>query len=453
MSEKLWIGARHIVTMAGRELEDGAVLVADGRIEAVGPAGAVECESGVKRLELGDAVLMPGLVNVHSHLECSLLRGFGDELELFPWVRKLTALKYGRMEPDDFQTASLVGAAELLRAGVTCTADCSDNGWAVLAALNASGLRGRVYQEVFGPSPADCEASLAGLLPKLDRLAGEAAQGRVEIGISPHAPYTVSGRLFEATAALGLERGLPLAVHIAESPAEVRLIRDNQGPIAEAMRARDIPWEAHDCTPLQYLARLGMLELGNRLQLIHCVQIDDADVEALAAAGTGIAHCPRSNAKLGNGVFPAAALDDCRLRIGIGTDSSASNNTLSVLEELRFTALMQRAVERSPLATSAATLLELATLGGARCLGLDGSIGSIEPGKQADLAAFGVAGPEHVPYTTAASALVHGAAPGPALLTMVAGRILCRDGHVLSLDLPALLADARSRARRLRLEG
>ncbi|MBI3891078.1 MAG: amidohydrolase family protein [Candidatus Wallbacteria bacterium] len=423
------------------------MLVADGRIAAVGPVGAIE--SSHPSLDLGNAVLLPGLVNVHSHLECSLLRGFGDDLELFPWVRRLTALKYTVMEPADFEVASLLGAAELLRAGVTCTADCSDNGLAVLRGLAVSGLRGRVYQEVFGPSAADVPASLAGLAAKLDLLQTERPAGRVDVGISPHAPYTVCAELFGACAELGRARGMPLAVHIAESPAEVSLIRDGAGPIAEAMAARELPWSARGTSPVRYLRDLGLLDLAETLQLIHCVHIDDDDVDAMAAARVGIAHCPRSNAKLGNGVFPAAALADARLRLGIGTDSSASNNALSVLEELRFTALLQRAVERTPHASSAAALLELATLGGARCLGLESAIGSIDPGKQADLAAFSLDGPEHVPCPDPAGALVFGPAPGPAALTMVGGRVLCRDGRVASFDIPALLDDARARAARL----
>jgi 5-methylthioadenosine/S-adenosylhomocysteine deaminase len=293
--------------------------------------------------------------------------------------------------------------------------------------MREMGVRGINYQEVFGPDPAQCAESIAGLREKVARLR-YLETPLVKVGVSPHAPYTVSDDLFRATTALAHEWHLPMAIHIAESALEQQLVVDGEGPFADGLRRRGIAVDRRGKTPLELLDRLGVL--AAKPLLIHCVRAVADDMPRIAASGSAVAHCPASNAKLGHGVAPLDEMLGAGITVGLGSDSMASNNRMDILEEARLALLTQRARVGSHAAPGAADVLELATLGGAAALGLADVTGSLEVGKQADLAVFGLdsIGPTQDPVTTA----VFSVTAARTRFVSVAGRPLVRDGRLIS---------------------
>ena len=389
-------GSVHPVTAP--PITDGAVLVADdGRITAVAAHAQVPDPPGARRVEFPDAVLVPGLVNAHTHLELTHLAGRNPEREFSRWIRTIRALK-DATTPEEFDHSAEQGVRDCWMAGVTCVADTGSTG-APLRALARLGARGIYYQEVFGPDPADRAATLAELRAAVARL-GPVASGRARLGVSPHAPYTVSEPLYRAVAAFARREALPLAVHLAESREETALVRDGAGSFAEALRARGIPVQAHHCSPVQYLLQLGVLERATGWLCIHCVQVDEGDIDILRRAGVGLASCPRSNRAHAHGTAPLAALRAAGIPVGLGTDSVVSAGDVNLWAEAAAAGLYEEEA------------LQMLTIEGARALGLDADIGSLELGKQADLAVF--------PSTVFSRPLP----TSTALLTIVAGRVV-----------------------------
>ena len=393
----LRIRARSVHPVTAPPIEDGAVLVDEaGRIAALGPDGVVAAPANARRLAFPEGALVPGLVNCHTHLELTHLAGKNPAREFPGWIRTIRALK-DATTPEEFSRSAEQGVRDCWAAGVTCVADTGSTG-APLQALARLGARGIYYQEVFGPDPAKCAASLAELTAAVERLR-PLASDHVRLGISPHAPYTVSEPLYRATAELSRREQLPVAVHLAESREETALVRDGAGPFADALRARGIPVVAQHCSPVQYLSRLGVVASGDCLA-IHCVQVDAQDVAILRDSGGAVALCPRSNRAHGNGTAPLPLFRGAGLRIGFGTDSVVSSGDADLWSEAAAAAL------------EGAAALQMLTLDGARALGLDGEIGSLDVGKAADLAVF--------PLT----ALDRPGPPLTALLTVVAGRVV-----------------------------
>src|SRR6266498_3763338 len=279
-------GSVHPVTAP--PIEDGAVLVDDrGTIAAVGRNRAVPAPDGVQRLEFPRAALVPGFVNCHTHLELTHLAVRNAERDFPRWIRAIRALK-DASTAEEFARAAEQGVRDSWAAGITCVADTGSTG-APLEALARLGGRGIYYQEVFGPDPAHCAASMEELRRALDRLS-PLASSPLRLGGSPHAPYTVSDPLYRAVADLARGAGLPVAMHLAESRAETQLVREGSGPFADALRARGIAVPAPHCSPVQYLLRLGVLERTTGWLCIHCVQVDERDIDILRQAGVGLAH-------------------------------------------------------------------------------------------------------------------------------------------------------------------
>jgi 5-methylthioadenosine/S-adenosylhomocysteine deaminase len=417
--------ARWVVPVSSTPIAHGAVAVARGRIRYVGPASNAPDGAPV---DLGEAVILPGLVNAHTHLELTVMRGFLEELAFRPWIAHLTRARQAVLSAALLRASARCGIAEGLLAGVTTYADTSESG-EVLAAMVEMGVRGVMYQEVFGPDASQCDAAMAGLRERLASLR-EQATARVRLGISPHAPYSVSDQLFAACARLAAEEGWPVAVHLAESADEVRLVRDGTGAFGDALRARGIAVAPRADSPVFLLDRLGLL--AERPLVIHCVQAGAADIARLARHDCAVAHCPASNAKLGHGVAPLPALLDAGVRVGLGTDSVAANNRLDLLDEARVAILMQRAVTRSHEVLPAARALSLATLEGARALGLETQVGSLEVGKAADLAVFSLGSPRTTPAFAPEDALVWAAAGRSATLVLVDGEPRVRDGALVA---------------------
>ena len=422
------LSADWVLPVEGEPIGDGAVAIGeDGRIAGVGTTG----DLGVGE-RFDGCVVVPGFVNCHSHLEYAVYAGFGDGLPFVPWIG-LHIRRKERIGLDEMRAIATVGAWECLRSGITTIGDCSFAGAAAEAAAE-TGLAALVFLEVFGQD----DSALARFHENRSRIERVLSE-RVRLGVSPHAPYTCSLEVFRACADLGL----PLQTHIAESPAERPWLVEGTGdwtPLAELL----VPPSGE--TGVRMLVGAGLL--GPSVSAAHCVHVDDEEIGLLAAAGVGVAHCPRSNGLLGCGVAPVRGLLDAGIAVGIATDSPASTPSFDMFEELRTAIVAARARERRPDALSAAEALELATLGGARVLGLDDEIGSLVPGKRADLAVISLEGSPFEPVEDPVVATVLGGSPDRVAATLVAGEDRYRRGTSAWPD--SRRAARRARSRMLR---
>jgi cytosine/adenosine deaminase-related metal-dependent hydrolase len=429
--------ARWVLPVASAPIEDGAVAVDGALIVGVGKRGALsEKFPKAAQQSFGEAAIMPGLVNAHSHLELTAMRGFleREEGDFFAWLRKITVARLERMTPDDLYVSAAWGAVEAARAGVTCFGDASDAANASLRALCDVGLRGTVYQESFGPDPTEAREQFEKLRDKALRLR-EDESARVRLGISPHAPYSVSAPLLELLTEFVLANKLPMMMHAAEPMDETLLMLEGRGVFAESMARRGIEWRAPEISSVQYLNALGVLRAEPLLA--HCIRVDDADLDVIKTANARIAHCPKSNAKLGHGRASLANFINKKIVFGLGSDSVASNNTCDLLEEARFALLLARAsndVIDDERMVNAQDVLFAATCGGARALGLDDKIGILAAGMEADLAIVALGGAHQIPVRDPLETLVFSSSGRDVLLTMVAGSEVYRQGRVLNVD-------------------
>ncbi len=439
--------ARWVLPMDARPIENGEVVVEDGLIAAVRPRLDASPRIGGRGVtDFGEAVLLPGLVNAHTHLEYTALRGFLEDVPFFPWVRALNASK-AALDADDWLWSARLGALESLAAGTTTIGDNTDAG-VTMAVADEAGLRAVIYQEVFGIDPRQpVPEIMAGLQAKIAahrRLASD----RVRVGVSPHALYTVRPELMAALNRYIADERLPTSLHLAESPAESSLTERGTGEFAEMFARRGISWDVPGVSPTHYASDLGAL--GPHALAVHCVHQTPDDIALLAESGAAVVHCPKSNAKLGAGVAPLASwLTTEGLRVALGTDSAVSNNTLDVWEEMRFALLLQRAARRDAGTVTAAQVLRMATLGGAEALGLSEQTGSLTPGKRADLIAVRLSAPHAVPATDPYAALVYSTRASDVCFTLCDGVPLYDDRHWPTLDPSTILSHARAARAKL----
>lgn len=431
--------ARWVLPIISPMIQDGAVAVDNSTIVAVGSHRDLVAKFPDSRVtDFGEAAILPGFVNAHSHLELTVMRGFleREENDFFAWLRKLTIARLA-MTTEDLLVSAICGAIEAARAGVTCLGDASSAATQAIRALREVGLRGVVYQESFGPDPKLARENVAKLREQIAYLR-TLEDDLVRVGVSPHAPYTVSGPQLDLISRLAIDEKLPVMMHAAESQAEQLFMLEGLGPFAEGLRARGIEWEAPELSTIQYLEGHGVLE--TKPLFAHCINVDDRDLELIKRAGAGIAHCPKSNAKLGHGRAPFSTFVSRGLNVGLGSDSVASNNTCDILEEARFATLLARLPSPpgssfrgglSPAITAEQAVFA-ATLGGARAMGRP--IGALAEGMQADIAIVNLSGAHQQPVRDPTAALVFSSSGRDVLLTMVAGKEIYRDGHVSGLD-------------------
>ena len=437
--------ARWVLPVSSAPIEHGAVAI-DGRlIVGVGAAAEIALRFPEARVEsFGEAVILPGFVNTHTHLELTALRGYleNEESNFFAWLRKLTLARLERMTPDDIRDSAAWGACEAIRAGITCVGDASDSALMSMQALREVGLRGVVFQESFGPDPLLVQENFGKLRAKVGELR-EVESELVRVGVSPHAPYTVCRAQLELIAEFAIAERLPLMMHAAESEAEELFVREGVGIFAEGLAKRGIEWQSPRVSTIQYLKQCGILE--TRPLLAHCIRVDDEDIETLKQAGAKVAHCPKSNAKLGHGRAPLAKFLAAGVKVGLGSDSVASNNTCDLIEEGRFALLFAL---KNPLLT-ASKMVAAVTAGGAQCLDLEKGIGVLSEGYQADLIVVGLDGTHQLPVYDPSTTLIFASSGRDVLLTIIAGREVYRDRRVLTVDEDRLRARLNEIAQKL----
>ena len=401
-----------ICPVSSPPIRNGRLAVENGKICPL-PLG-----EGHNHVRFAGCAIIPGLVNAHAHLELTILRGFLEDLSFADWIARLTRTKYQDLTRDEMLLSARLGAIDMLAAGVTCIGEVMDLGvsW---PAMREFDLQGIAYQEVFGPAEAQADESLSGLAKKIDAYRGDQSETR-RIGVSPHAPYTVSAKLFREVDQYARREDLRLTTHIAESKEEGLFVRQGAGPFAERLRQRGIPVTPQGCSPVEYLDRLGLLR--PEMLLVHTIDLDDTDFEILRNKRPAIVHCPKSNAKLAHGIARIAELRNTGVVAGFGTDGVASANLIDMFEEMRTAIFQQRGLTRRLDALDAQTVFRMATLGGAECLGLSKHLGSLEAGKRADFVVVDLSGMAVQPVYDPIQTMVYSASRQNVRATYLGGR-------------------------------
>ena len=433
-----------VLPVAAPVLPDGGVAVAGDSIVAVGPAPRLVAEyPGAAQVDMGRSIIMPGFVNCHSHVEYTSFRGILDDAEFGDWIISLVDVK-ASLTPEEYCVSARLGAMEAVSSGITTIADTS-YGAATLEAAAAIGLRGRLYLEVFGIDDARLDDTMEDVERRLAEAQAKAPDA-FDVGLAPHAPYTVSSHLYQRVSRLAQERGLKVMSHVAESKDELTYIRSGSGKFAHDYREK-MGWERmlvqpYGVTPVKYLQQWNVLHRD--FLAVHCVNVTREDIRILRSKDVAVAHCPKSNAKLGCGIAPLSDLLREGVRVGLGTDSPASSNIMDMFDEMRTMLFLHRAVERDVAVLDAQKCVRIATLGGAEALGLEAEVGSLEAGKRADLIAVDVSRSHFAPIADPYSALVYGANQDDVRLTVVGGRELYRDRVHAGVDADAIRAAAVS---------
>ncbi|BBD07601.1 amidohydrolase [Desulfovibrio ferrophilus] len=413
--------------MARTTINDAAIAITNGTITAVGPKTELQGSfTPASHLDLGPSLVMPGLINAHTHVSMTLLRGLADDLPLMDWLTKHIFPVEQKLTPELVRLGALLGCAEMLRTGTTCFCDMYLMEAAVAEAVHQSGIRARVGEVIFAfPSPAypDLDGALDVARGLEERWESDT---RIRTAVMPHAVYTTNPDLLQRSYALAEELDVPLHIHLAESTTETAQCLEQTGQ-----------------RPVAYLQDLGLL--GPRTLAAHCVDLTDDEISILADSGTCVSHCPESNMKLASGFCPAQKLLDAGAMMGIGTDGACSNNNLNMFTEMGTAALVQKVHRMDPTVLRAQTVLDMATLGGAASLHWP-ELGSIEAGKAADLIALDLTRPNMQPMYNPASHAVYATNGGEVRLTMVEGEVLYQDGSYTRLDYPALLNEIREAA-------
>ena len=399
---------------------NGRFAVENGKISPLPPGegGRAAQGEGSNDISFPGCAIIPGFVNAHSHLELTILRGFLDDLRFANWIPRLTHAKYQVLSRADMLLSAQLGAVEMIRAGVTCLGEVMDLGTALEAMLEF-GLQGIAYQEVFGPADSQANEALDGLKQKIENYRKYETE-TLRVGVSPHAPYTVSAKLYRAVSEFAERERLHLTTHIAESVDEGMFVRLGAGPFAERWRERGIPLAPAGCSPLAYIDSLGLLRAETLI--VHGIDLEDSDFQILSEKRPTLVHCPKSNAKLAHGIARIPEIRDKGITIGLGTDSMASNNVVDMFEEMRAAIFQQRGRTQRLDALDAQTVFRMATLGGAECLGLADHLGSLDIGKRADFVVVDLNDPAVQPVYDPIQAMVYSASRHNVRATYLGGR-------------------------------
>jgi 5-methylthioadenosine/S-adenosylhomocysteine deaminase len=443
-----------VLPVSERHIENGAVLVRDGRIADIGYATKLKTRyPDEETRDFGLAAIMPGFVDVHTHLEYSALRGLIYDVPYAAWKLHL-AEKEKLFSPEDWDDSALLGALEAIRSGITTVADITRTG-ASLKATKATGLRGVIYREVGTMERSEVERVLKEAFEDIISWREQVDGKLTHIGIAPTALYNCHPMVFKQVAEYAAD-GTPVACHLAGSREEYEFIRYGSSPFSvhsiEQERGYGIdmpPWLATGASPVRYILNWGFFEAPNVLA-IHCVQVNDEDIEKLADYNIAVGVCSRCNAQLAMGIAPLSKLIKAGIRVGLGTDSPAATNATDPLAEMRLSLLLQRALGNRSDFFSASQMIRLATLGAAEALRIEDEVGSLEVGKQADIIALDLSNSNQAPTHDPNSAVVHTVTQDNVLMTMIGGEILYDGQHLHEVDVQRVFARAEEMRLKLR---
>lgn len=424
-----------VVTMdaSRRVLSPGAVAVNGRDIVAVGtPEEIARQFAASETIEAAGHVVLPGLVNTHTHAPMVMYRGLADDLALMDWLQKyIFPAEAKTVSPEMVRVGTRLAALEMIQSGTTTFADMYYFEEEIARATKAAGLRGVLGETIIGFPVADAKTP-ADALKRTEAFMREFAGDDLITAVpAPHSPYTVDEPTLRAIRELADRYKVPILIHLAETEDEVNIIR-----------------EKHGMSPTAWLDSLGFLRPD--VVAAHCVWLTDDDIAIMKRAGAAVSHNPESNMKLASGVAPVPKYLAAGITVGLGTDGAASNNDLDMFGAMRQTAFLHKLASRDPRAVPATAVLEMATIGGARALGLDKRVGSLEAGKRADLIVVAMNGARQTPMYNPVSHLVYVARGDDVRTTVVNGKVLMRDRQMRTLDERVVLADARALAKKVR---
>ena len=424
-----------VVTMDAtrRVIENGAVAVDGSDIVAVDTDAAIRKQfQGVEMLDAGGQVIMPGLVNTHTHAPMVLFRGLADDLALQEWLTKYIFPAEAKLvSPEFVRTGTRLAALEMIESGTTTFADMYYFEEEIAKETKAAGLRGVLGQTIIQFPVADAKTPADGLARADAFIAQFKGDPLITPAVAPHAIYTLDGPTLKAARELSKKHGVPTLIHVADTRDEVLTAR-----------------ERSSSTPVTYLDSLGLL--GPGVLAAHGVWVNDSDIAILKSRSVGVSHNPESNMKLSSGTAPVTGYLRAGVALGLGTDGAASNNDLDMFEAMRAASLLAKLQTADPSVVPAATALDMATMGGARALGLERQIGSIEAKKRADLIVVSMRSARQTPLYDPISHLVYTTRGDDVRDTIVNGKVVMRDRKVLTLDAEAVLRDARAMAAKVR---
>lgn len=410
---------------------DGAVAVVGNRIHAIGPEKNFRDWQITHRVDAADGIIMPGLINTHTHAAMTCFRGLADDLPLMSWLNDHIFPAESQLDDDTVFSGALLACAEMIRSGTTCFCDMYLFENAVARAASTAGVRAVVGEVLFDfPSPnyGPIDKGFAYNEQLIETWEDDPL---ITIAVEPHSPYICAPDLLKRASIQARENGLPLVIHLAETHSEVAQIRDK-----------------YHLTPVGLLAELGIL--GPNLLACHCVVLDAADIDLLRQFDVKVAHNAESNMKLASGIAPVPQMLQAGICVGIGTDGCASNNNLDLLLEMDTVAKLHKVNTLDPTVLNALTVLRMATIDGARALGLDRITGSLEPGKAADLIVIDTHKPHLTPMYNPVSHLVYAARGSDVAAVVIDGRVVMENGRLLTIDEQQVMANVNQIATRIR---
>lgn len=416
-----------VLTMAGPNIEDGAVAIDKGSIVAIGTSAKITAAyHGKETINARGMAVLPGFVNTHTHAPMVLFRGIADDRDLMDWLQHYIFPAEAKNVTADFvRWGTRLAAAEMIRSGTTTFTDMYYFESDIAAEAKRAGLRGVLGETMIDFPVADnktWDEAVAYIRAYVKKWQGDRL---ITPALAPHAPYTVSREHLQQIRALATELHAPILIHVAETRDEIKQVT-----------------EKTSMTPGKYLDSIGFL--GHDVVAAHCVWLSDDEIKIFAAKRTGCAHNPESNMMLASGVAPVVAMRAAGVNVGLGTDGPAgSNNNLDMVEEMASAARLQKVSRGDPKALTARDVLEMATIAGARVLGLDDKIGTLEAGKRADVVIVDLQQPKSQPVYAVESAIVYAASGSSVVTTICDGKVLMRNGKVLTVDVPAAIAKAK----------
>ena len=405
---------------------NGCVHFTDDIITYVGAEKDSPAFAAYKTIDVNGGIISPGFVNTHTHIPMNLFRGFANDLALMDWLENAIWPAEERLTGDDVYWGSMLGMAELIAGGVTCFNDMYNFMSDTLRAANETGIRG-----VIGATIIDFGKSIDERLAEADDLFAQLADNeRVNAAIAPHSEYTVSDDSYAKLLKSAEKHNCRIHVHVSETKGE------HEGCI-----------ERNGITPIARLNSLGVLDLPT--MAAHCVWVSDSDMEIMADKNVGVMSCPQSNLKIGSGIARVSKMIDSGITVSCATDGAGSNNNLSMMEEMTLLAMLQKGSNYDPKLIPAKTALQIATINGAKVIGQDDIIGSLEVGKQADIIVLDTTGPRYCPSANLLNHMVYSGNDSDVVLTMVAGEVLYENGEFNRLDINEVMSKADSSAKKL----
>ncbi len=405
---------------------NGCVHVTDGVITYVGADSLAPNFSAERTIDVSGDIIAPGFVNTHTHIPMNLFRGYANDMTLMDWLENAIWPAEEKLTGDDVYWGSMLGMAELIAGGVTCFNDMYNFMFDTVKAADDSGIRG-----VVGATIIDLGKSIDERLAEADELFARVKDyDRIDAAIAPHSEYTVSAESFGKLIKTAHKHNSRIHVHVSETQGE------HEGCI-----------KRNGQTAIARLKRLGVLDLPT--MAAHCVWVSDSDMEIMADKNVGVMSCPQSNLKIGSGIARISKLIDHGIKVSCATDGAGSNNNLSMMEEMTLIAMLQKGTNYDPKLIPAKTAVQIATINGAKVIGQENKIGSLEVGKQADIIVIDTSGLRYCPSDNLLNHMVYSGSDSDVVLTMVGGEILYENGEFSRIDVAEVMAKANSAASRL----